>query len=110
MQIWDTAGQERFHKSLGQAFYRGAEACILVFDITNRDSFDKIPVWKTEFFEKLMPADESKIPVVILGNKCDLENDRQVPKDDIDAYMNSNPSFLYYETSALVGTNVEDCF
>ena len=45
LQIWDTAGQERF-QSLGRAFYRGAEACVLVFDITNKQSFDNLLVWK----------------------------------------------------------------
>ena len=54
LQIWDTAGQERF-QSLGRAFYRGAEACILVFDITNKQSFDNLLVWKQEFLDKSMP-------------------------------------------------------
>ena len=45
LQIWDTAGQERF-QSLGRAFYRGAEACVLVFDITNAKSFDNLAIWK----------------------------------------------------------------
>ena len=56
LQIWDTAGQERY-QSLGRAFYRGAEACVLVFDITNRQSFDNLSTWRSEFFEKSMPKD-----------------------------------------------------
>merc|ERR1719177_74289 len=48
LQIWDTAGQERF-QSLGNAFYRGADACILVYDITDKESFDAIEEWKSKF-------------------------------------------------------------
>jgi Ras-related protein Rab-7A len=48
MQIWDTAGQERF-QSLGVAFYRGADACVLVYDITNQKSFEQLDSWRDEF-------------------------------------------------------------
>jgi len=56
LQVWDTAGQERY-QSLGAAFYRGAEACILVFDITNYASFEHLSTWKSNFLEKAMPKD-----------------------------------------------------
>lgn len=51
-QIWDTAGQERF-QSLGVAFYRGAEACVLVYDITNPKSFDQLDSWREEFLHQV---------------------------------------------------------
>ena len=51
-QIWDTAGQERF-QSLGVAFYRGADACILVYDITNPKSFESLDNWRTEFLDQV---------------------------------------------------------
>jgi len=56
LQLWDTAGQERY-QSLGAAFYRGAEACILVYDITNNESFENLDNWRSNFLEKCMPKD-----------------------------------------------------
>ena len=75
LQIWDTAGQERF-QSLGRAFYRGAEACVLVFDITNQKTFENLSIWKQEFLVKAMPKDPDSIPFFVLGNKVDLEHER----------------------------------
>ena len=56
LQIWDTAGQERF-QSIGGAFYRGANTCALVFDITNKKSFDSLSGWREEFLENTGPND-----------------------------------------------------
>merc|ERR1712023_422714 len=76
MQIWDTAGQERF-QSLGVAFYRGADACILVFDLTQKKSFDALTTWKEEFLIQSSPPGEPKaFPFVVLGNKSDLKDNR----------------------------------
>ena len=55
-QIWDTAGQEKF-RSLGGAFYRGADCCVLVYDITNKKSFDNIESWITEFLNQGAPKE-----------------------------------------------------
>ena len=77
LQIWDTAGQERF-QSLGRAFYRGAEACVLVYDITNFKSFENLNIWKSEFLLKAMPKDPSAVPFFVLGNKVDRVSERQV--------------------------------
>ena len=109
LQIWDTAGQERF-QSLGRAFYRGAEACILVFDITNKQSFDNLLIWKQEFLDKSMPKDPAMIPFFILGNKIDLVDERQVYQDQIDQFLKSNSEFIYYETSAMDGSNIKEVF
>ena len=75
LQLWDTAGQERY-QSLGTAFYRGAEACILVFDLTSYESFDHLESWKHNFLEKCMPKDPANFPFFVFGNKKDLQNDR----------------------------------
>ena len=56
LQIWDTAGQEGF-QSLGRAFYRGAEACVLVYDITSYKTFENLNIWKSAFLLKAMPKD-----------------------------------------------------
>lgn len=75
-QIWDTAGQERF-QSLGVAFYRGADCCVLVYDVTAPNTFKTLDSWRDEFLIQASPRDPENFPFVVLGNKIDLEN-RQV--------------------------------
>ncbi|RHY81568.1 hypothetical protein DYB31_007391 [Aphanomyces astaci] len=77
MQIWDTAGQERF-QSLGVAFYRGADACVLVYDITNPASFNKLDSWRDEFLAQAGPREPGAFPFIVLGNKVDQEAERRV--------------------------------
>lgn len=72
-QIWDTAGQERF-QSLGVAFYRGADCCVLVFDVTQPSTFKTLDSWRDEFLIQASPRDPENFPFVLLGNKVDLEN------------------------------------
>ena len=61
LQIWDTAGQERF-QSLGYAFYRGADCCALVYDLTNSSSFENLDKWKMGFIENASPSDVATFP------------------------------------------------
>lgn len=73
LQIWDTAGQERF-QSLGQGFYRGADACILVYDTTDPESLDNLDHWRTDFLDQVGGSTSSlaqAFPFVVLGNKVD---------------------------------------
>ena len=77
LQIWDTAGQERF-RAIGSAFYRGSDCCIIVFDITNRASFENLKMWKSFFIEDGWVKDPEVFPFVIVGNKCDDEEKREV--------------------------------
>ena len=81
LQIWDTAGQERF-QSLGVAFYRGADACILVYDITNPNSFEKLNKWRSEFINQANISEPDNFPFVVIGNKVDKEGQRAVPKSN----------------------------
>merc|ERR1719171_470778 len=76
LQIWDTAGQERF-KTITTAYYRGAMGIMLVYDVTNEKSFDNIKNWIRNI-EEHASADVEKM---ILGNKCDMNDRRQVSKD-----------------------------
>jgi len=71
LQIWDTAGNEKFH-SLGSAFYRGTNGCVLVFDITNSKSFYNLQNWYDEFLLTSNPSNVKDFPFVLLGNKIDL--------------------------------------
>ena len=78
LQIWDTAGQERY-QSLGTAFYRGADCCLIVYDITNPPTFENILTWKNSFIHKGMVHNPDSFPFMIVGNKLDLQTDnRQV--------------------------------
>lgn len=77
LQIWDTAGQEKF-QSLGYAFYRGADCCALVYDITNNKSFDNLTKWREGIIENAGCSDPNTFPFVLIGNKLDKESDRKV--------------------------------
>jgi small GTP-binding protein len=93
MQLWDTAGQERF-QSLGVAFYRGADCCVLVYDVNNSKSFDALDSWRDEFLIQASPRDPDTFPFVVLGNKIDVEESKRVvgypslygcTREDVDA-------------------------
>ncbi len=77
MQIWDTAGQER-SDSIQVSFYRGAEACALVFDISNHESFEALGGWKAQFALAANVRDNPQFPYILIGNKSDLASSRKV--------------------------------
>lgn len=77
MQLWDTAGQERF-QSLGVAFYRGADCCVLVYDVNSAKSFDTLDSWRDEFLIQASPHDPDNFPFVVLGNKIDVEESKRM--------------------------------
>jgi Ras-related protein Rab-11A len=103
-QIWDTAGQERY-RAITSAYYRGALGALLVYDISNRDTFVAAQRWLAELREKA----DSKIIVTLVGNKSDLSHQRQVDKEDAVAYAVAN-GLGFIETSALSSTGVEVAF
>jgi Ras-related protein Rab-7A len=110
LQIWDTAGQERF-QSLGSAFYRGADACILVFDLTNNESFQHLSSWHDEF---IIQAGQNK-DFVLMGNKNDMEDKRVVTQKNALGWCDTNSpdndnKIPYFETSAKENFNVEQAF
>jgi len=108
MQIWDTAGQERF-QSLGVAFYRGADCCVLVCDVTSASSFKALDSWRDEFLIQASPRDPDNFPFVVLGNKIDLEN-RVVSAKRIQGWCQQKNNIPYFETSAKEAVNVEQAF
>ncbi|KAI2494247.1 Rab-like small GTPase [Fragilaria crotonensis] len=116
LQIWDTAGQERF-QSLGQGFYRGADACILVYDTTDPESLDNLDHWRTDFLDQVGGSTSSlaqAFPFVVLGNKVDKFNDRLVPSARAEQWCvraaGGSGSLPYFETSAKHAINVEEAF
>lgn len=104
MQIWDTAGQERF-KSLGPIYYRGAAAAVIVFDLTAQQSFNKVTEWLSDFSD----VAGRDCAVLVLGNKSDLADERQVSRDDAEQLARKIDA-LYYETSALTGSGIREAF
>ncbi|KAJ6996705.1 ras-related protein Rab7 isoform X1 [Populus alba x Populus x berolinensis] len=72
LQIWDTAGQERF-QSLGSAFYRGADCCVLVYDVNIQKSFEILNNWHKEFVKQADPVDPEAFPFILFGNKIDVD-------------------------------------
>lgn len=75
-KLWDTAGQERF-QSLGVAFYRGADCCVLVYDVNSAKSFETLDSWRDEFLIQASPHDPENFPFVVLGNKIDVEEGKR---------------------------------
>merc|ERR1712063_4512 len=109
LQIWGTAGQERF-QSLGSSFYRGADCCILVFDLTIPTTFDHLSNWQNEFLVQANIRDHYTYPFVVLGNKCDLPNIAITNKRAQSWCQSHNYSIPYFETSAKEATGVENAF
>uniref|UniRef100_A0A7R9TEH4 Uncharacterized protein n=1 Tax=Prasinoderma coloniale TaxID=156133 RepID=A0A7R9TEH4_9VIRI len=103
-EIWDTAGQERYH-SLAPMYYRGAAAAIIVFDITNSDSFARAQNWVRE----LQRTGTPNLVMALAGNKCDLPDKRKVESAEAQAYADENGLF-YMETSAKTAANVNELF
>ncbi|KAJ3155009.1 hypothetical protein HDU89_007199 [Geranomyces variabilis] len=110
MQIWDTAGQERF-QSLGVAFYRGADCCVLVYDVNNVKSFETLDSWRDEFLLQASPRDPDNFPFVVLGNKVDMEESkRQVSQKRAMTWCQQKGGIPYFETSAKEAIDVEKSF
>ncbi|XP_074018795.1 ras-related protein Rab-5C isoform X2 [Numenius arquata] len=103
-EIWDTAGQERYH-SLAPMYYRGAQAAIVVYDITNTDTFVRAKNWVKELQRQASP----NIVIALAGNKADLATKRAVDFQDAQTYADDN-SLLFMETSAKTAMNVNEIF
>jgi len=109
LQIWDTAGQERF-QSLGNSFYRGADCCILVFDVTIAKTFEDLENWRNEFLVQANVPDPDCFPFVVLGNKVDQADLRVITTKQAQNWSSQRHSIPYFETSAKEATNVEVAF
>ncbi|KAH3870124.1 ras-related protein Rab-31-like [Dreissena polymorpha] len=104
LQVWDTAGQERF-RSMAPMYYRKANAAMLIYDITSSDTFYDIKDWVTELKRNI----DTPIVTCLVGNKCDLQDARQVKMDDAQEYAETIGA-LFSETSALKNTGIEEAF
>ncbi|XP_073057588.1 ras-related protein Rab7-like [Primulina eburnea] len=111
LQIWDTAGQERF-RSLGVSFYRGADCCILVYDVNVLKTFETLQNWYKEFLKQIGPASPETFPFVLIGNKVDVDggNSRVVSEKTAREWCISKGNIPYFETSAKEDYNVDAAF
>ena len=104
IMIYDTAGQERF-KSVAANYIKKANGILLVYDIADHSTFENIGMW----MESITEEKGDKLPIVLVGNKADLEEERQVSyKEGKD--LAENKGFHFYETSCKNGANVTECF
>ncbi|CAH9140671.1 unnamed protein product [Cuscuta epithymum] len=103
-QVWDTAGQERF-RAVTSAYYRGAVGALIVYDITRRTTFESIKRW----LEELNTHCDTAVARMLVGNKCDLEDIRDVKVEEGEALAKEEGLF-FIETSALNSTNVNTAF
>ncbi|KAF8012165.1 hypothetical protein BT93_I0328 [Corymbia citriodora subsp. variegata] len=133
--VWDTAGQERFH-SLGAAFYRGADCCVLAYDVNVGKTFESLSNWHEEFLKQVSsllssydvfndirldiwivsvkadPADLEAFPFILLGNKIDIDggHSRVVSEKRAKEWCASRGNIPYFETSAKEDYNVDEAF
>ena len=106
LQIWDTAGQERF-RTISSTYYRGAHGIIVVYDVTNRASFDNVKTWLHEIDRRYASENVNKL---LVGNKCECDDTvRQVPTAEGKSFAES-VSLNFLETSAKAGTFVDTAF
>ena len=106
LQLWDTAGTEKF-RSITTGYYRGANAALVVFDLTSKKSFTALNEWIQNYYKYSNP--DSVKNVVIIGNKCDLTESREVTEEEINDFIKDN-NITYFETSAKDGKNIDECF
>ena len=105
LQIWDTSGQERF-RSVTHSYYRGALGALVVYDISNRSTFESLREWLTD----VRSLAGSSVSVILCGNKSDLsEDNRQVSLLEGSRFAQENDC-MFLETSALNGSNVDEVF
>lgn len=105
LQIWDTAGQESF-RSITRIFYRGAHCVFLTYDITRDDTFVNVIDWLKEIKQHAT----SDIVIYLIGNRSDLEDDREVTRERAIEFCKQYNIDKFFETSAKTGDNVEEVF
>lgn len=111
LQIWDTAGQERFH-SMNRWQYNGVKGVVMVYDITDRSTFTHLPYWMQSVNNEMSHLHNKYevVPIVLLGNKCDLETNRSVTTREGRKLAEKELTFGFFETSAKTGEQVFDAF
>lgn len=106
LQLWDIAGQERF-TSMTRVYYKDAHACVIMFDLSQRSTFENALKWKKDLDSKCTLSDGSPVPCILLANKCDLPY-REVQQAEIEDFCREQNFIGWTETSVLQGLMVEE--
>ena len=104
LQVWDTAGQERF-RNVTKSYFQSSQGLLVVYDITDKDSFENINFW----MENIKKNAPENVKLILVGNKCDLANERKVTIEDGENKAR-NYNIKFFESSAKDGTNVNELF
>ena len=104
IKIWDTSGQERY-KALTKGFFRNAEGIMIVYDVTNQDTFENLKNWIQSIKDNMGNDFLERIPIVIIGNKIDSD-EREVKTEDGESFCKQH-NYPYFETSAKTGENID---
>ncbi|KAI7792219.1 ras-related protein Rab-19-like [Triplophysa rosa] len=105
MQVWDTAGQERF-RTITQSYYRSAHGAMIAYDITRQATFDSVPRW----IHEVQQFGAANVLMALIGNKCDLEDEREVPFEDACNLADDRGLVAALETSAKDARSIEEAF
>ncbi|EAY03392.1 small GTP-binding protein, putative [Trichomonas vaginalis G3] len=105
LHIWDTAGQEKF-MSITSTYYRNAHFALLVFDLSDRNSFNNLGRWLGDLKGNAPP----EVKIILVGNKKDLENERAITKEEAETFVSENNLLYYMEVSALTGDRIRELF
>ncbi|NWU92841.1 RAB17 protein, partial [Upupa epops] len=104
-EIWDTAGQEKYH-SISHLYYRGAQAALLVYDVTNKETFTRAKLWLRDLEKEFLP---DEIIIALVGNKADLAAEREISTEEGEEFARTE-GLLFMETSAKSNYQVNDIF
>ena len=104
VQLWDTAGQERF-RTIAKSYYKGAHGIILIYDVTNRKTYENIRKWLNQINNEA----SNKISIILVANKIDREEERQISVEEGESLANAN-NLPIFEASAKDSINVEESF
>ncbi|GAB6030966.1 Ras-protein Rab-2A [Chamberlinius hualienensis] len=104
LQIWDTAGQEEF-RSITRSYYRGSAGALLVYDVSKRETFNRLTKW----LEDVRENSHSSTVIMLIGNKSDLQSQRKVQKSEGESFAKAN-KIIFIETSAKTACNVHQAF
>ena len=105
MQIWDTSGEEKF-KAIAKNFYRGAHGVLLIYDICEKNSFLDVKSWIEQIIEN---TDNDDLVMILCGNKCDMEKERNISKNEGENLANSY-KIPFFECSAKENINIDEIF
>ena len=105
IKIWDTAGQERY-KALTQGYFRNAEGIMIVYDVSNLDTFENLKYW-IKSIKTHINIEKDHIPTIIIGNKIDIF-EREVTKEDAEKFAKEQ-NLQYFEASAKSGKGIDEC-